>query len=384
MLRFVSRSLALLSLLLPRVGSAASADVEKARRLFYDKKPGEAAKAVEAGLHAAGNTRETLIDLYELKGIALAELGQQPKAIEAFLDLLELDPVHELTGKYPAKVTAAFKQSRKQQGEGLEIKPAKAGLDAKGRIIQVAVKVKNDERHLVERVVFHVATDGGPMKEEDGEVQGLYAALSLDAAAVDWWAEVRGANDAVLAKIGSAEQPVSEGQGAKGGEGFEKTGKPAEAKSSDKPAETKTAENKDAVPPPPKEKEKEKEKEGGGLPSITEEPSSSPLRPTGYVLAGLGVVALGVGTYFGITSNNDRNTLAAIQPGPGGLVITTTQKKAYALDSEMRSDALIADVLFGSGAGLAAMGVLFFFLGAPSDSVALLPTFNGFAVAGHF
>ncbi|MFT3841120.1 MAG: hypothetical protein QM723_29280 [Myxococcaceae bacterium] len=368
--------------LLPLAAFGSSADLEKARRSMLEKKPGDAAKAVEAALKTPGNSRETLIELYELKGLSQAEMGQAPKAIEAFLDLLELDPVHELAGKHSAKVTTAFKQARKQQGEGLEIKQAKAGLDGKGRVIRIALKVKNDERHLVEKVVFHYRADSGQWTDGDGELSGMYAAFSLDAASVEWWAEVKGLNDAALAKVGSQDQPVLEGQGAPG---FEKTAAKTDAKPAGdaKTAETKTADAKTTDPKPAETKPVADS--SATLPSISGDESGSALRPVGYVAAGLGVVAIGVGAYFGVTSNNDRAKIAGLKPDSGGLVTSLTQKQAYALDAEARSDALIANVLMGAGAGVFAVGVLFWFLGAPSsDSVSLLPTFNGFAVAGHF
>lgn len=369
--------------LLPVAALGSSSDLEKARRSMLEKKPGDAAKAVEAALKTPGNSRETLIELYEIKGLAQAELGQAPKAIEAFLDLLELDPVHELAGKHSVKVTAAFKQARKQQGEGLEIKQAKAGLDGKGRVIQIALKVKNDERHLVEKVVFHYRADSSQWTDGDGELSGMYAAFSLDAASVEWWAEVKGLNDAALAKIGAQDQPVLEGQGAPG---FEKTAAKTETKAAggdSKAADTKTA---DAKGTDAKAAESKPAADSSAtLPSISGDESGSALRPVGYIAAGLGVVAIGVGAYFGVTSNNDRAKIAGLKPDSGGLVTSLSQKQAYALDAEARSDALIANVLMGAGAGVFAVGVLFWFLGAPSsDSVSLLPTFNGFAVAGHF
>src|SRR5256885_11358092 len=105
--------------LLPLASLGASSDLEKARRSMLDKKPADAAKAVEAALKSPGNSREAMIELFEIRGMAQADLGQNQKAVDAFLDLLELDPVHELAGKHSPKVTAAFKQARKSQGEGL-------------------------------------------------------------------------------------------------------------------------------------------------------------------------------------------------------------------------------------------------------------------------
>ncbi len=368
-------------LLVPLIALGATPEVERARRLFYEHKLSDAGKAVEAGLKVSGNPRDAVVDLLELKGIVLAEQNQEKKATEAFLDLLELDPVHELTGKYPGKVTSAFVKARKQQGEGLEVKAAKAGLD-NGRVIQLAVKVKNDERHLVQKVLFHVVADGAAAREESATVQSLYAAVSLDAAGVQWWAEVLGDDDALLAKVGSAEEPVSEGAAAAGAGGFVKT-PPRVA--SEKPPEKVAATQKKPPPDAPTEKKLTPSSSAASADLTASEGQGSAARPLGYVLLGLGAAAVGVGVYFGVTSNNERSRVSALKPDGGGLITSLTQKEAFALDASARTDALVADVLFGAGGALALTGALLWFFGGPSDaSVALLPVGNGAVLSGQF
>ena len=100
---------------------------------------------------------------------------------------------------------------------------------------------------------------------------------------------------------------------------------------------------------------------------------SSSLRPIGIVLGGLGVVALGVGTYFGVHAIGKWNDANASCPGS-----TCANPAGVSSASDAKSAALVADFTIIGGAVAVAAGVVLYVLGAPS-TVAASPA--GVAVA---
>jgi serine/threonine-protein kinase len=86
---------------------------------------------------------------------------------------------------------------------------------------------------------------------------------------------------------------------------------------------------------------------------------ASPLRPTGIVLGGLGVVALGVGTAFGLTAISKWNDSNAQCPQ------MTCDKAAVSLAQDAKQAATLSDVSLAVGAAAVAAGVVLFLVGAP-------------------
>jgi hypothetical protein len=97
---------------------------------------------------------------------------------------------------------------------------------------------------------------------------------------------------------------------------------------------------------------------------------SSPLRPLGVAVGAAGIVALGVGTYFGlhaISKWNDANAVcpASACPDPGGV----------SLAHDAKSAALAADITLAAGAVALVAGVVLYVLGAPAPSTVGVLTF---------
>jgi serine/threonine-protein kinase len=86
-------------------------------------------------------------------------------------------------------------------------------------------------------------------------------------------------------------------------------------------------------------------------------------RVTGLVVAGVGVLALGAGTYFGVraVSKNDSATRFCPDGGP-----VCNSQEGIALTNDAQDAARLANILVISGAVLAAGGLTLFFT-APSD-----------------
>ena len=149
-----------------------NADLDKANRLLFDQKYADAAKALEAAAKVSGNPREVVLRIYELQGIVYGQLGQSTKAREAFQSMLSLDGRRALNGKYSQKVLSAYAAAKDwvDANPPLEFKSAKAAMDAKKRVMQLAVKMKNDGMHLARKVRFHLRQDEGAWAVQDSEL----------------------------------------------------------------------------------------------------------------------------------------------------------------------------------------------------------------------
>lgn len=354
-------------------------DLEKANRYLFDQKYVEAAKALEAAEKNRGNGPQLVLRIYELQGIVYGQLGQSVKSREAFQSLLALDPKRELNGKYNAKVTANFAAAKEWAASNppLEFKAAKAAMDDKGKVMQLAAKVKGDAMKLSRKVRFHLrADDATRWGEQDSEVQGAYAAANTDAGGVEWWAELLGENDRVLALVGSDSMPVREGK-------VKERPPPVDAPKKDPPPLTVAEAKPDPAPPP-----KEEAKPDAVISSDEPSPSSSGsvLKPFGYVLVGVGLAAVATGGAFGYLSGAARSQVTAAEKNSSGIVTGLTQRKAFELDATAKTDALIANVLYGAGGGVALLGGVFWLVGGLSSDakVAVVPTVGGVRVTGSY
>ncbi len=105
-----------------------------------------------------------------------------------------------------------------------------------------------------------------------------------------------------------------------------------------------------------------------GVPPQNREPSSAPaggngLRTAAYVTGALGIVSLGVGSYFGvkaISKNND-----AKDHCPAGNVCDDPQGES--LTNDAQSAAVVANITIGVGAALVVAGVVLYLTSAPKE-----------------
>ena len=350
-------------------------ELEKANRFLFDQKYGDAAKALEAAARVQGNGREVVMRIYELQGITYGQLGQATKAREAFQSLLSLDPKRELNGKYNQKVVISFSAAKEWASTNppLEIKAAKAAMDDKGRVMQLAAKVRNDSMRLVKKVRFHLRADEAKWAEQDSELQGVYAAANTEARGVEWWAELLGENDRVLLLVASEASPIREGKAREKPMAVAVAPEQVEAPKKAEPAATVV----------PVEKPADTVIDEPTPPSPT---SGSALRPVGYVMMGAGLVAVGVGTYFGVQSSAARDRINNATRDNQNRVTGITQKEAHALGPQSQSQATIANVLFAAGGGVALLGGVFWIIGGVNSdqSVSIAATAGGVTAAGKF
>jgi hypothetical protein len=333
--------------------AAPNAKLLEARRLVDDLELDQAARALDAALQTPGNDRATLLEILEQQGVVWGTLGKGDKARDAFRLLLLLDPDHKLTKAQPPRVKTPFYEAGEwaQKNGPFQLDPdvAKTG----DVVDSIAVRVKKDPLALARFVVFHLNVNGKDREEKVKLDKTGRASVKAGSAAVTWWAELLGDREAQLLQFGTAAAPRDE--------------RP-------KKVEIKVA---DLPPPPP--------------PLVVQPPppTNTWMRPTGYGVAGAGVVALGVGIFEGFTSQSARDKLTKATRDPQtGAITSMTQREAAAADVTARNDAVIANVMFGCAAGLAATGVVLIILGAPADNAApavtVAPAPGGVVISGHF
>jgi|SRR6478736_582358 len=116
---------------------------------------------------------------------------------------------------------------------------------------------------------------------------------------------------------------------------------------------TANAQNPNPVPPPPN-------------PEPAPDSGSNGMRTAAYVTGAIGIVSLGVGTYFGvkaISKNND-----AKDHCPGGNTCNDPQGETLTKDAQ--SAATVANITIGVGAACVVAGVVLYLTGAPKEKPA--------------
>lgn len=378
--------LLIVALLLPAtvLAEAKPSELDRAARLVFEQRYEAAARTLEVAWRQSGNRRETVLRILELQGVTWAQLGQEAKAKAAFQLLISLDPKRELGSRYSAKVLKPFSEAQAWAVDNppLEVSAEPAAVDPSGKVLQLAVKVKNDALKAVKRVKFAVRPEGQKWAESVVELQGPYASVGTDSDSLEWYAEALGERDMVLALVGSAKATLKEGK----------------LKEKEPPQVA-------VAPPPPAEKPKPPEKEKPEKPKpvvedvkpIRETPTSEseqlpePERPPpaerpsngsaavrgiGYTSLALGMVSLVVGTVFGgmwrlnvdtlrdKIDNAQRNSMGDVLRYPG--VDGPPQLYDLQMRERIRTQALVANVLWAAGAGLAVLGIILYFAGVES------------------
>ncbi len=100
-------------------------------------------------------------------------------------------------------------------------------------------------------------------------------------------------------------------------------------------------------------------------------------REIGVIVFGAGLVAAGVGSYFGVQAINDKkNSDNACQPDPAGGAVRCGQQGVNAMNNAI-TEAWVSDITIGVGAAAALAGVLLFVTGAPKESPGTAPGMIG-------
>lgn len=333
----------LVSMLVVCPALAANPKLEEARRLVEDLDLEKAAKVLDAAERVEGNSRQDVLDILALQGIAYGTLGKNAKAHDAFRELLLLEPGYKLPADQPPRVRTPFFEAKDWAQDNGPFNATPSAEVKSGEVRAVVVTMSKDLLRLARAVRFHLRVDGAERSEEVALV-GSRAEAKAGSPHVAWWYEVLGTHQRVLLEGGSATAPREERA-----DGALASGEAAGV--------------------------------SGAGPS-----SSGWLRPTGYGLLGAGVVAGGVGVVFGLMANGARSTVLNAETNASGLVTGLTQREAAALEQQAQTNALLANVLWGVGGALAATGLLFVVFGGADagPAVSLAPAPGGVSVWGTF
>lgn len=335
------------------VSAAPNPKIAEGRKQLEDLELEKAARTLAAAEAVPGNERAQVLELLELQAIVFGTMNKEPKARDAFRQLLTLNPEFKLSGDLPPRVRTPFYEAKDWVAENapLQLEP---GATLGPKVTALSVLVKKDTLRLVKKARF-VLTEGPAPLMREVAVEAGTAKVALEAAKVAWRVELLGKRDEVLLALG----PFT----------HEGTEKPAPVAAADA-AQTKPVEAVVVTTPKPAE------------PATT----TGWLRPAGYAAAGAGVVAIGIGVAFGVLSSGTRARVTGAMSNEAGVITGLTQRDAAAAETQARQQATIANVLFGVGGSLVAAGVVLFFVGAPAApaqvSIGFSP--NSLVVSGVF
>lgn len=326
---------------------AAASPLQDAKRLVDDLEFAPALKLLDQLEKTEGNDTETLREIWLLQGISYGTLGKDAKTRDAFRKLLIVFPDTKLPADLPPRVKTPFFEAKDWAAtQGALVATPRANVEG-GKVTSVEVALGPDVLRLARVVRFKVKTEGAE-KTEDVPLSGGKASLAIGAPSVEWTAELLSERKGTLQRIEKRTDSVA----------------------ASAPAVALTPRN-DTAPQTP------------AVVATTE--SNTWRRPTGLALLGAGALAAGIGVYFGVTSASTAARVTGAARDDGGRVTGVTQREAATLEAQAHSQATVANVLFGVGAGLGAAGAVLTILGPTREPVAQLsPAGAGLVITGQF
>jgi hypothetical protein len=329
--------------------SDARGDLSRGQKLLQQFKYAEASKVLSQARTTRGLDRATLLTVLELLGVCYGQQRQSERAEQAFLELLTLDSSRTLRGDYGPRVMTPFFAAQQAVAEaGALSATAATPVISERSVDSLVVSVDQDPLEWVQRVRFHLVGRAKPLPEVP-VTKGL-ARATVEGREVRWWAELLGANDEQLLVLGSEVAPL-----------VAQVVAPVAEKS--EPVSVKN-EPHEAIQPSPSVGFRWT---GGRIASL--------------VCLGLGAAAAGSGAYFGLASTNSFRAISTAPRSMDGVVTGLTEVQGEALREQGRTQALVANVLFGVGGAAALGAVILWAAGAPASPVVLLLGPSGVTVS---
>jgi hypothetical protein len=332
--------------------------LEQAEKALQELKFTEANQALEQARRSPNLSHENLLHVLELTGEVNAQLGQRQVALDAFKQLLYLDPNHRLGNQWGPKIRTVFFDARDVvvalpplSFERCEPAPSTGSLH------QLCLHVSPDALRIFSAVRVHLLQTDKPTMElktaltgETSPGAGSKQLIEVPPAnELRWWADLLGSRDEILTSLGDAEHPqiekaaatptasLSTGTNTQTGAGLKAT-----------PTSTHTP-------------------AAGGLETKTNPGGSDDeprYRPVAYGLGIAGALALIGGGVFAYELQQERNTFDHAQRDSSGNITGISQRDAFALGARASNDATAANILFSAGGVLAAGGVGVFIAGS--------------------
>jgi hypothetical protein len=308
-----------------------------AEKQCFDLQYAPCLESLERAWVREGNSRAQVLRILELTGVTAAQLKQNARSQQGLRRLFLLDFDHKFAAKFAPRVNTQILEAK---GWVAQVKPlawsaadAELGSDA---VKSIGVSVQNDPMSMAAGVRFHVRASGGPWNVFEAPLENGSARLAVNAAKIEWWAELQSGNHGVLAELGSDAAPQLAQVAPKVS---------LAPKSTPSGATTEVVTTSQVV--------------------LREVPR---FRPAAWVATVLGVLSLGAGAAFGISSMSARTALMTPQIDGRGIVQNQTQAEANALNTQLRRDALVSTGLFIGGGVALAGGVTLFIIGSASPA----------------
>lgn len=148
------------------VPGAGAQRLEEARQAYDALRLDEARIALDRALRDPSNSRDQLVEIYRLKGLVEASMGQPIAAKRAFSQMLVLDPAVQLPDELSPKILSTFEAARASlPGErGIVIESAAPSEVLMGQPAELPLRV-NDTLGMVEQLwVRYQIADGEPVE----------------------------------------------------------------------------------------------------------------------------------------------------------------------------------------------------------------------------
>lgn len=321
------------------LSAAPNEDLARAQKAFDELKYADAAKALDAAWATPGNDLETVVEVLRLQAVVAAVTGQPDRARALFKSLLYLAPAYVLPeGDLGPKVMSLYYEAKGRVGADGSLKlEAGAPVRDTSTVHRLTLKV-TDPQQLAKTARVHLRAPGYETKTLDAPLTDGGASFDVALPRVEWWAELLGDKDRMLARLGSADQPN-------------------------------TTEKASLTP------------RSDGPPPAAAAAQGTNLKPFAYAVAGAGVAAAIVGAVFGVSANGTKALVENAARDGSGRVTGITRATALQLNEQQKTSALLANTLFVASGVLVAGGVALFAL---SPEVKVSAGGGGFAVGGSW
>jgi hypothetical protein len=280
--------------------------------------------ALDRALESPGTDRQTLLQIYELRGFLAAALRKSDAALEEFKALLVLAPDYQPTRSYSPRVMTPYLEAKAWVADNgaLRFVPLPPSPE-KGVITKAGTTVVTDPLKLGRKVRFHTRSAPDKWADDVVDLEHGMAEVRLRITGSGWWAELLGERDVVLSRLASAEAPIVDGKLP-------------------------------AAPPLALKLSKR--------------------QWTGVGLGGAAAIAAGAATFFGLTAQAQRDEIAHATKDGAGRIVSMTQAQAYEKTRDARAAAIAADLLWVASAALAGGAGWTFWLDAHGAGVSVKGT----------
>jgi hypothetical protein len=255
-------------------------------------------------------SRGELLRLLEHVGEVDAILGRTDQAVAVFRELINLDPDHSAPDAWAPKVKTPFFEAKGWAASHPPLK-LRAGDPTvhSGQVTALTFDV-TDPLGLVRAIRVYVQRAEVPIRAPLEGSPPLSVPVPPQGQ-IHYWAEALDEHGAALVQLGSPDH-------------FEQT--------------------RDVSPPP------------AVATPAPRAPGTSSLRLAGYAVAGGGAVLVAVGAVFGAMAQSDINTVSNAKRDAEGRITSVTRAQAISLNSQEKTNATLANLLFATGGVAIATG----------------------------